>query len=330
MTPQNNLLYEAVRHASLDLFYFSIIIGGDVHFIDTCGTTLLHTACEKGHTTFVSVLIQHGLSINAINYHGDTPLHLAIKKRKINSIRALLTYPSIQIDIENQKFESPLLLAIQLHYHSIVSLLLQHSPQLAKQQCYDEEKTYLHFAAESKNYQACIALLALGADTNAKDIYDITPLHYAIENGDLELVDIFVQHGGDLTIRDYNGCSGLHWAIESGNINTLEYVLERTHDIEDLAYGYESPLIVALYCYEDGKCNLDVIEILLEKKANPNYQDDHGNTSLHIAAGLNDSSLIDLLLEYKADKYIRNHLGQAPFDIALSYDCRRRILHKLT
>ena len=330
MTPQNNLLYESVCHESLDIFYFSIAIGGDIHFTDTFGNTLLHTACEKNNTNFVPVLIRYGIDINATNQNKDTALHIAIKKRRIEIIKILLKEKGIRLDLENKIYETPLYISIKLKYHKISFMLLKHTPMLANMRCYDGDKTYLHIAAEYKNYILCKQLLKMSVDVNALDIYEAPSIHYAIEHGELEIVDLLVQYNASLTIKDCNDYSSIHWAIESGDVNVVEYVLSHDVNIEAPISDNETPIILSIHCYEDRKCGIDIIHLLLEKKVNIHHQDDYGNTALHYAAETNNADLIELLLEYKADKYIRNDSGFPPFEIALLNQCKRRVLHLLT
>ena len=55
-----------------------------------------------------------------------------------------------------------------------------------------------------------------------------------------------------------------------------------------------------------------IVEFLLIKGANPNIQNILGNTALHIAYQKDNSFLINLLVEYHADKEIKNMKGFTP------------------
>jgi len=46
---------------------------------DENGNTMLHWAVINGHLDIVELLVEEGANINAVNWHGDTPLHLAAK-----------------------------------------------------------------------------------------------------------------------------------------------------------------------------------------------------------------------------------------------------------
>lgn len=53
--------------------------GVDVMSIDTVGNTLLHYAAEKGKLDVVKMLINHKADVNATNRLGDTPLLNAVQ-----------------------------------------------------------------------------------------------------------------------------------------------------------------------------------------------------------------------------------------------------------
>lgn len=66
------------------------------------------------------------------------------------------------------------------------------------------------------------ALLARGANPNARDEDGRTPLHQAVLAGNVGLVGLLVEHGADLDARDARGFTALHFAAE-------EYVPEVAH-----------------------------------------------------------------------------------------------------
>lgn len=69
--------------------------------------------------------------------------------------------------------------------------------------------------------------------------------------------------------------------------------------------------------------NLDTLKLLLKKGANPNQQDNLGDTPLHIAAMGNDQFYLNAskyLIEYGADKSIKNNDGKTPIDMARIYN----------
>jgi ankyrin repeat protein len=57
--------------------------------------------------------------------------------------------------------------------------------------------TALHSAIAGQDRESSLALIAAGADVNAKQQDDFTALHEAAQNGDREIVDALLAAGAD-------------------------------------------------------------------------------------------------------------------------------------
>ena len=58
--------------------------------------TPLHLTAEKGYPDMAEVLLDHGADVNAANNHGDTPLHLSLKRELMSRdhmVRCTVEYP---------------------------------------------------------------------------------------------------------------------------------------------------------------------------------------------------------------------------------------------
>ena len=58
------------------------------------------------------------------------------------------------------------------------------------------------------------------------------------------------------------------------------------------------------------------MKLLLIKGANPNIQNKFGNTPLHVAYKFNSSLMINLLVQYNANKQIKNIDGLLPWQMS--------------
>jgi len=66
------------------------------------------------------------------------------------------------------------------------------------------------------------ALIARGANVNAKWRYDQTPLFKAAERGDAEIVKILLEHKADPNVRDtFYGATPLYWAADKGHTEVV-------------------------------------------------------------------------------------------------------------
>ncbi|KAK9738724.1 Ankyrin repeats (3 copies) [Popillia japonica] len=68
-------------------------------------------------------------------------------------------------------------------------------------------------------------------------------------------------------------------------------------------------------CARDG--NVDILNLLLDKKVDLNVQDNFGQTALHIGALEGSADIVGLLLEAGANADVRNYNGETAFNVAV-------------
>ncbi|MCX6713083.1 MAG: ankyrin repeat domain-containing protein [Candidatus Vogelbacteria bacterium] len=109
--------------------------------------------------------------------HGWAPLHRAVMKSDLGSVKRLLSTGS--------------------------------DPNVRSRR---GELTSLHLAAQLGDEQLCLALLEAGANPNIPEYVDgLTPLYHAIEAGSAETVGLLLCFGADARIRTRWGNNILEW-----------------------------------------------------------------------------------------------------------------------
>ena len=112
----------------------------------------------------------------------------------------------------------------------------------------------LHWAAENGQTDVAKALIAAGADLNAKDQFRCAPLHRAVRNGYIDVVQALLTAGADVNVRNLSEDTPLHKAVRS---TWITKVLLTAGAIDE---NRESPSIcmVALvnWCRNDGLISL--------------------------------------------------------------------------
>ena len=91
---------------------------------------LLHDAIVTGSVDVASWLLAHGADADSRDDYDETPLHLAVKYRRIEFVRMLLTH-GIIVNAEDKANRIPLHLASERLHVEIVRLLLQHGANVA-------------------------------------------------------------------------------------------------------------------------------------------------------------------------------------------------------
>jgi ankyrin len=134
------------------------------------GVTPLHLAAFEGRADVVELLVAAGADVNAPDNDGDRPIHYAAR-RGHNAVVAMLEAKGAVSD-------------------ATVESLLKIGA------------TPLHQAAAMGDLKQARALLAQGANVNAKDRLDARPLYYAAEKGRKDVIELLLAHGAAVHARN--------------------------------------------------------------------------------------------------------------------------------
>ncbi|XP_043934970.1 NF-kappa-B inhibitor delta [Protopterus annectens] len=228
---------------------------------------------------------------------GDTLLHIYAAKgmREFAYAVAELLQEYNQLDIKEHRGKTPLLVAITANQPDIVK-----------------------------------DLILLGADVNISDQNGQTALHLAATYGLSSIIEGINSTGAALNIeaRNFEGLTPLHCAVISHN-STFKKQLSMQQQV----MAHEKMICIQLLLHmganifsQEIKSNKTVLHLAVQEGNLPlvkfflelEFQDKqkfvnlkaHGNTALHMAAGLhnddNQEQIIRLLLAHGADVSIRN------------------------
>lgn len=101
------------------------------------------------------------------------------------------------------------------------------------------------------------ALLAEGADVNAKSPYGATGLFFAADRGNMEIMKILLDHGADVKVKDtFYGATAVTWAVNKGNADMVTLLLNKG------APGAEDALDLGV-----SKANVELVKAALEHKS---------------------------------------------------------------
>ena len=245
--------------------------GADIKARDKMGLGALHLAADKGFLTVAELLIARGAEVNAVDNDGDTPLHSAAR--------------SGQPEME--------------------SLLIKHGAEVNARD--NRGRTALSLAAEGKHLEAVKILLAEKADPNTVDQNGRTPLGYAGVN--LELLRVLLTAKADPNLDTAK--PPLIQAADGDNSAALALLLAQGASPE-VRGGDDSvtPLLITVLW-----SNTNGIAALLAAAADVNVQDRFGNSALHYAVRTGNPAVLQMLLEKGANPNVRNDQGVTPLDL---------------
>ena len=163
---------------------------------------------------------------------------------------------------------------------SAVFLLLQLLPAAAvNAQDLNEE---LWVAARKGDAVAVKALLAKGADVNAKFRYGATALSYAADRGHVEVVKVLLEHGADVNVKDtFYQSVPVIWAALKGHAQVVRLLLDKG------AEGKEDALAIGA-----SEGFLEVVKAVLDKGG---VRADALSSALGVAQKKNRAEIAELL-----------------------------------
>ena len=157
--------------------------------------------------------------------------------------------------------------------------------------------TDLHQALRQKNIAEAEALIAAGADIEAKDEAQLTPLITAALAGDRDGVALLIEKGADPSGRNDKGFTALHAAAHKGHPEVVQLLIDHGLDVNDQEnVSRLTPLHAAA---ERGF--RDVATVLLAHGARLQVLTDTKLSPLFLAALKTDAPMVRLLRKHGAD-----------------------------
>ncbi|KAK3584495.1 hypothetical protein CHS0354_006026 [Potamilus streckersoni] len=211
---------------------------------------------------------------------GDTLLHIAIIQQReyIALLFIELCSDPCLLDIQNNLFQTALLLAVLTQQTTIVKRLVEKGASLTYQDRRGD--TALHAACSGKGNLTIVKALAksvtFSQSLEIKNCEGIACLHLAARGGNLELLQFLLETNADANAKEIKtGKTVLHWAAESGNVGVLK-CLFKCSDVDVNAVTYDSKTALEL---ARGNGFADVVMDLLYEGANEKSDSDDNNES---------------------------------------------------
>jgi hypothetical protein len=164
------------------------------------GNTPLHCAVLKNKIQAVNALIKSGANIETKDIYGNTALHLAITTSNINPVNSLIN-AGASLSAKNNEGKTARMLAVEVGNKEIEKAIIAAENDLA-----------LIDAAINGKKSKVIELIKAGANVNAQDADGYTALMVASGNGATDIVKALIDAKADLTQKDKAGKTALYYA----------------------------------------------------------------------------------------------------------------------
>jgi len=150
-------------------------------------------------------------------------------------------------------------------------------------------------AAERGDLPGVQALIARGADVNAKDQKQDSAFLIASANGHTAVVRATLAAGADLKSTNRYGGTGLIPACHHGHLDTVRLLLTTKIDVNHVNNLGWTALLEAVILGDGGPTHTEIVRELLAHGANPRIADRDGVSALEHARRRNYARMADLL-----------------------------------
>lgn len=315
------------------------------------GQTAIHFAAERGNVELVSSLKRFGIDANARDGEGRTVLHTLFRDRhKANlcpwisrywdrvaeneridgevyeDLKFLLEHdPDIDVNSQDNEFETPLHAAMDRDYFRSAKLLLLHGANPNSRNYFGETPLMLCHSSNPRQKSCVRSLLDHGTDIFTSLTTGVTVFKRANVILQKILVEYLVE-GDRLTDRvDKNGNTALHLICQSFDADVVKNLPFQSLDLNVANYSGETPLLGA-----SKARRLATLETLLESEFS-DVRSKNGLTDLHIASfkkAINESRFLDNILDHLQQGFdinIKDKLGKTPLHYAIESRSERKV-----
>jgi quinoprotein dehydrogenase-associated probable ABC transporter substrate-binding protein len=192
----NAPIHTAARNRASNLIDLLLDHGADPNLPDNDGVTPLVHAINRNHVPSVQTLVARGAEIEALNAGGYSPLEIAVGEDRLFAAKALIEAgANVNAAGGDQKVTPLMLVASQL------------APQ----------GRATHLAAGMTPMDIAEALIARGADVNAKSAAGVTALMVAAGHNNAPMIGLLLAKGANPETKNNAGKTALDIARDARN-----------------------------------------------------------------------------------------------------------------
>ena len=194
----NILLLYATAEGSFKTVDYLIKNGADVNCSDECDVSPLDIV--PYNKIEIGTLLKQSGATTSVNKRGlDADLLAAAEEGAIEKVLRLIKLGA-NIEAQDNKGQTALMLAVQWEHTEIVILLLKHKANIEAKD--NSSRSPLHYATQQNNRQILELLLTEGADPKLKDTDGNTPFNLAVINEQPALAAILLKAMVGINGRD--------------------------------------------------------------------------------------------------------------------------------
>lgn len=272
--------------------------GADVNFRDKAGNTVLHTTAQRNQLATFGLIVEKFSDVNVTGDSGNTAVHFASRASGVGILKTLKA-KGADLELKNTAGETALSIAIGRQDPTTTRTLLALGASLSD--AGRETPLMLEIAKSGSVNARTLEILSVlqkaGADLNAVNRFGNNALAYSLSRKNLKMAESFLKAGALADAKDLSGNTLIHKVALSARYNKLKN--QELTDWLQLVLSYE----------------------------HPDFQNNAGETALHIAANKDNNpdiegahQVFENLVNFGASVTIADAQGRSVFDRSKKLD----------
>lgn len=263
----------AARRGHTAFVSFLLEAGADFEKRAAGGFQPLLDCAGAGHTDIIDMLISSGARINARGFEDLTALHIAAGKGNCEVALNLIENGAL-VDLLDMHGDSPMHHGASAGHPDVVKALISAGSNVNAKNT--KLQTPLHQASRDGHHTCVYSLLCAGADVTARDSNGLNALHYAALTDEIEVIEVLLSAGANIrTVADREQ-TPLVYACIGGSARAANLLLDAGSDIHKLSTHGRGALCTC--------SNAKVAKVMLDRGASATHVDMNGMSILHWAA----------------------------------------------
>jgi ankyrin repeat protein len=274
-TTNSSYLFYAIINPDTAALDYLLAQGIDIHERDAKNNTALMIAAEFGRIGLLNRLLKMGFAVEQRNNDGQTALMCAARGEQLEIAQLLLKSGANPRSVDNQKRTT-------LHYaahggsQDLIRLLLDKGVALNAED--KNGRTALIEAIAAEHWSATEFLLDRGAALTTAKTEAASICMKLIEKDQLVILRRYVAAFPALKKEFVEDPEWLNYAAQKSGAVIINYLLDLGANVNGATKTSVSPLMTAATAG-----NVEAVQVLLKRKANPVLRNSHNRTALQVA-----------------------------------------------
>jgi ankyrin repeat protein len=278
-TDSSTPLHESVRRSDVAALSVAIARGGDVNARTRYGVTPLALAALNGNTAIIETLLDAGANPNAATPGGETALMTASRVGRVDAVKLLLDRGADVNAKTSARQQTALIWAVTENHPEVVRLLVGRGADVNARTAVT--RPIGEYAPARAGFAAGEGLVRQRALPTPDG--GMTPLLFAVRDGNRDMMRLLLDLGADIEQTSGNHTSPLVIALLNGQVEMATELLARGTSPNAADDYHRAALFAAIelrnrnrgtLLFGDHRDPLDLIRLLLEKRADPNLRTD--------------------------------------------------------